>query len=258
MQIKAIEWVGDENGYLKLIDQQKLPHKLRYLKCYTFQEVADAIKTMKVRGAPAIGIAAAFGAYLGIRNFINERMKERKNERTNSSSVLQFFRSSVYQVLLATRPTAVNLKWALDRIAMALKNGETEELKNKKVSSSVLSFFSSLVYNEALKILKEDRETCDKIGKYGAKLVKNHYRVLTYCNAGLLATGGSGTALSVLYQAKREGKKFSVFACETRPLLQGARLTVWELQRNKISVTLICDNMVGRLMQEGGEGRRER
>ena len=237
MQVRAVDWVGGENGYLKLIDQTKLPHKLAYLKCTTAEQVASAIKSLAVRGAPAIGVAAAFGAYLGMRN-AECGMRNIRPRWLN-----------IYNTLLSTRPTAVNLKWALDRIAVALKNGETKGLKDRKLGSSVLQLFSSLVYHEALDILKEDRVTCEKIGLNGAKLIKNGCRIFTHCNAGLLATAGIGTALAPLYIARKQGRRFSVYSSETRPVLQGARLTVWELQRNHIPVTLICDNMVGSLMQ---------
>jgi len=233
----GVDWVGGESGYLKLIDQTKLPHKLVYINCTTVGQVADAIRNLQVRGAPAIGVAAAFGAYLGIRN---HRLTQIDTDYKNFYKRFLY----IYDVLLSTRPTAVNLKWALERIKQKVQ--EAQWFNSSKVKTEI--------YQESLKILKKDREVCHKIGLVGAKLIKNNYTILTHCNAGLLATAGNGTALSVLYQAKKEGKKFSVFATETRPLLQGARLTVWELQKNKIPVTLICDNMVGSLMECGVRG----
>ena len=258
--ILTIEWVGGQNGYLKLIDQTKLPHKLTYLKCTTVEQVASAIKSLAVRGAPAIGVAAAFGAYLGMRGY--SRLQDVTEGYTfaslSASKRLHENFGKVYQMLLATRPTAVNLKWALDRIAVVLKNGETEGLTTPRPPLIRGSKFplnkgglKGVVYREALKILHEDKETCYKIGVNGAKLVKNGYNILTHCNAGLLATAGIGTALAPMYIAKKQGRRFSVYSSETRPVLQGARLTVWELQRNHIPVTLICDNMVGSLMEFG-------
>ncbi|MFH1231283.1 MAG: S-methyl-5-thioribose-1-phosphate isomerase [Planctomycetota bacterium] len=234
LELRAVDWIGGESGYLKLIDQTKLSHKLVYINCTTVEQVAYAIRNLQVRGAPAIGVAAAFGAYLGIRT---HRLTQIDTDYKNFYKRFLY----IYNVLLSTRPTAVNLKWALERIKQKVQ--EVQWFNSSKVKAGI--------YQEALKILKEDRETCNKIGLVGAKLIKNNYTILTHCNAGLLATAGNGTALSVLYQAKKESKKFSVFATETRPLLQGARLTVWELQKNNIPVTLICDNMVGSLMQKG-------
>jgi len=241
MQINAVDWIGNEDGYLKLIDQSKLPYKLTYLKCTTAEQVASAIKRLAVRGAPAIGVAAAFGAYLGIRGY--KRLQVVTEGYTfaslSASKRLQEGFNRIYQTLLSTRPTAVNLKWALDRIDNRIKQINRINPLNPVVK---------IVFQESLKILKEDKETCYKIGVNGAKLIKNGYHILTHCNAGLLATAGIGTALAPLYIARKQGRRFSVYATETRPVLQGARLTVWELQRNHIPVTLICDNMVGALM----------
>ena len=237
MQIHSVEWIGGEKGYLRLIDQSKLPHKLTYLKCTTAEQVASAIKKLQVRGAPAIGVAAAFGAFLGVRN---HTCLPAGRDYTDFHK--QFVK--IYQTLLTTRPTAVNLRWALDRIDNRIKQPVREFNQLNPVVKIIKG-----VYNESLKILKEDRETCNKIGVNGAKLIKNGYNILTHCNAGLLATAGIGTALAPLYIARKQGRRFSVYSSETRPVLQGARLTVWELQRNHIPVTLICDNMVGSLMQ---------
>ena len=238
MQIHSVEWIGGEKGYLRLIDQSKLPHKLTYLKCTTAEQVASAIKKLQVRGAPAIGVAAAFGAYLGVRN---HTCLPAGRDYTDFHK--QFVK--IYQTLLTTRPTAVNLRWALDRIDNRIKQDSADNQFNQL--NPVVKIVKG-VYNESLKILKEDRETCNKIGVNGAKLIKNGYNILTHCNAGLLATAGIGTALAPMYIARKQGRRFSVYSSETRPVLQGARLTVWELQRNHIPVTLICDNMVGSLM----------
>lgn len=229
MQIKTIEWVGGLNGYLKIIDQSVLPGRLRYLACRNSSSVFQAIKFLNVRGAPAIGIAVAFGLILGIR-------------KIKTTKFTTFYRQleTIRKKLLSARPTAVNLPWALERMknrALANKHKPIAEIKR-------------LLLSEAKLILKDDRAICQRMGRYGARLIRNGFGVLTYCNAGALATGGSGTALAVLYQAKKDGKRFKVYAPETRPLLQGARLTAWELQKAGINVTLLCDNMVARLMQE--------
>ncbi|MEK7310250.1 MAG: S-methyl-5-thioribose-1-phosphate isomerase [Planctomycetota bacterium] len=253
MQIRSVEWIGGEKGYLRLIDQSKLPHKLTYLKCTTAEQVASAIKKLQVRGAPAIGVAAAFGAYLGIRSYkrLQGVTHSLRSVQAKGYKGLHKRFSKIYQMLLATRPTAVNLKWALERINNRIKQPPfiPPLLRGTEGVVTQLNSVVNIIYEEALKILQEDRETCYQIGLNGAKLIKNGSNILTLCNAGLLATAGIGTALAPMYIARRQGRRFSVYSSETRPVLQGARLTVWELQRNHIPVTLICDNMVGSLMQ---------
>ena len=226
LNFSPIKWT---NGKIRILDQTLLPIKEKYINLETVDEVYRAIKSLQVRGAPAIGIAGAMGAVLGMCNtkaktfgaFINELKK-------------------ITDLLASSRPTAENLFWALNRIKKCAE-------KNKKLSSSSLK---KVLLNEALKIQEEDNEFCHKIGEHGAKLIKDRDSILTHCNAGGLATGGFGTALGVIYTAHNNGKKFRVYATETRPLLQGARLTTWELMKNGINVTLISDTMVGKVMSE--------
>lgn len=230
MNLKNIQWVGKFNGYLKVINQSVLPHKLKYIICRDSATVYRAIKDLKIRGAPAIGIATAYGIFLGIRNL-------------QTANFPNFYErlDKICHTFSLTRPTAVNLFWALDRIKKLVWRHRTRPI----------AFIKQAILQEAHQILKEDRLTCYRLGQYGAKLIKNGYGILTHCNAGALATAQYGTALAALYQAKKDGKRFCMYATETRPLLQGARLTTWELQKAGIDVTLICDSMVGKIMSEG-------
>lgn len=228
MTCQPVVW---ENDTLSIIDQTLLPGELRRLELPSVQTVWDAIKQLQVRGAPAIGLCAAFGVLVGLRE---RNLDDPAAAKTAVSEITRF--------LATSRPTAVNLFWALDRMegcAQSLADG-----------ASVADLFRSLE-REALNILEEDREQCRRIGQFGAHLVHEGAGVLTHCNAGSLATSGYGTALAVLYQAKSEGRQFHVFADETRPLLQGARLTAWELQQAGIDTTLICDNAAAQVMREG-------
>ncbi|MFH0763044.1 MAG: S-methyl-5-thioribose-1-phosphate isomerase [Candidatus Omnitrophota bacterium] len=227
MNIKTIEW---KKGRVKLIDQTKLPGKLEYLQTDSLKELWQAIKVLKVRGAPALGAAAALGVYLGIKD-------------SRAKNFAQFSREldRVVKYLASSRPTARNLFWGLERLrGAAVKN------KDKPVAQ-----IKKLLLREAEEIIQEDRRACRQMGRYGAKLFKDGDNVLTVCNAGILATIDYGTALGVIYRAKEEGKRLKVYACETRPLLQGARLSSWELKKSGIDVTLICDNMAGTLMKQG-------
>ncbi|MCK5768696.1 MAG: S-methyl-5-thioribose-1-phosphate isomerase, partial [Candidatus Atribacteria bacterium] len=196
----------------------------------TYQEVAEAITTMVVRGAPAIGVAAAIGAWFGARDI----------ETESSWEFYQEF-EKICAVLLATRPTAVNLSWALERM---------KHFAESNLDRSVLELKIGIEY-EALAITQEDEKINQQMGQHGEPLLADDARVLTHCNAGALATAGYGTALGVIRAAVAAGKKISVIADETRPFLQGARLTAWELQKENIPVTLICDNMAGYLMSKG-------
>ena len=204
MAVEPIRWRGDA---LELLDQRRLPHETIYVSCRTAHEVAEAIRGMIVRGAPAIGVAAAFGMALA----------------KNSGDDLRFAAIE----LRDARPTAINLGWAVDRM---LRTGGGEA--------------------EAQAIFREDVEGNRRIGRFGAELLGAQATVLTHCNAGALATAGYGTALGVIRSAVEQGKKIAVFADETRPYLQGARLTAWELQQDGIDVTLITDNMAGHFFQQ--------
>ncbi len=217
-------------NYVSLIDQRKLPLKEVYLSLNNYQQVARAIENMTVRGAPAIGVTAALGIALGA-------MKTKAKE--NKAFEKDFYK--ICKRFSVTRPTAVNLFWAIEKMKEVYK-------RNRGKSVEVIK--KSLVA-EAKKIAAADEEICRRIGKNGARLLKNADTVLTHCNAGALATGGYGTALGVIRAAVEQGKKIKVIACETRPLLQGARLTAWELMKDKIDVTLITDNMAGYLMSQG-------
>ena len=234
--IKSLDWVGGKGGYLKILDQSRLPRWTsgRYLICRSVGPVIDAINGLKVRGAPAIGVAAAFGLFLGTRAI--------------KTSHYPAFLSRLKQIrnrLLATRPTAINLGWALERMM------DVTGLKVRKSKSLRVDKLRDRLFQEAIRIQQEDIVTCERIGKNGARLIRNGMGILTYCNAGRLATAGKGTALAVIYEAKRRGKKFQVYVPETRPLLQGARLTAWELTQARVPCTVICDNMAGKLMKDG-------
>lgn len=227
MSIQTIAWV---RGQVKLIDQRLLPNRFSYVWCRDPKSLWKAIKSLQVRGAPAIGIAAALGVVLGMQN---SRAKTYREFRRDLFRVTNYIGSS--------RPTAANLFWALERMKKV-----TRENRDKDVPT-----LKKLLLAEALKIIVEDKEICRKIGAFGARLVRNKDRVLTHCNPGALATADYGTALGVIYRAREEGKQIKVYVGETRPLLQGARLTTWELMRNGIEVTLICDNMVADVMSRG-------
>lgn len=219
-----------ENGILKLIDQTKLPTEHILVECRTYEEVAKAIVDMIVRGAPAIGVSAAYGVAIGAIAIESESKEE-------------FFKKleTICQVIKGTRPTAVNLFWAVDRVyekALANKDKTIKEIKD-------------IIVEEAVTMDREDEETCKAIGKHGNELIKENSTILTHCNAGALATSDYGTALGVIRAAHEAGKNINVFADETRPYLQGARLTAWELQQDGIPVTLICDNMAGHFMKAG-------
>ncbi len=225
--IRPIRFVA---GQCQMLDQRLLPAEEVWHSYKTYQEIAAAIRTMVVRGAPAIGVAAAIGAWFGARDI----------ETESSWEFLQQFKE-ICAVLLATRPTAVNLSWALERM---------QHFTESNLDRSVLELKIGLEF-EALAITQEDEKINQQMGQHGEPLLPDGARVLTHCNAGALATAGYGTALGVIRAAVAAGKKISVIADETRPFLQGARLTAWELQKDNIPVTLICDNMAGYLMSKG-------
>lgn len=216
--LEAVSWmdpvsrVGDQKGWVRLIDQTLLPAELKYHDCKTVEMVWEAIRSLRVRGAPAIGVAAAFGVVLGVQN--GKSLRE----------VCDYLRTS--------RPTAVNLFWALDRM--------------EQVGSDL-----DCLLSRAKEIQDSDRKMCEAIGLAGASLIRDNSGVLTHCNTGVLATAGIGTAIAVMTMAHQQGRHFRVYADETRPLLQGARLTAWEMTQQGIPVTLICDNMAAQVMKEG-------
>jgi len=224
MSIKTIKWV---ENHARIIDQTKLPGRLEYIDCRDVETMWQAIKRLSVRGAPAIGVAAAFGVLLGIQKFKGQ----------DKAKFLELFNKTC-DYLSTSRPTAVNLFNMLNEMRAMVRSNPQADVANLK----------KLLYKQAMLIFKTDRDVCRRMGDHGAKLIKNGMRCLTVCNAGALATVDYGTALGVFYSAKKQGKKFSAYSCETRPLLQGARLTCWELLRQKIDTTLICDNMAASLM----------
>jgi len=227
MPVPTIEW---HRGGVKIIDQSKLPKKLTYLYCTDATSIWQAIRKLQVRGAPAIGVAVAFGVVLGIKGSTTKNYRDFEKDL-----------NEVIDYLATARPTAINLFWALERMKHVANVNRDEGIPELK----------RILLNEAQKILEEDKEVCRKIGENGQALVENGDTILTHCNAGALATVDYGTALGIIYRAREEGKKVSVYVDESRPLLQGARLTTWELMREGIDVTLICDGMVGRVMEEG-------
>jgi methylthioribose-1-phosphate isomerase len=234
MNIETVKWIGGTDGILELIDQRRLPTEYVRLKVRSVEQLHEAIRTLTVRGAPAIGVAAAYGPVLALQWLTG---------RPSLPEALdQVLRSCDY--LATSRPTAVNLFWALDRIRAKAKEAAEEP------QATVQSLHQAIL-TEANAIFQEDVEMCRRIGEYGERFIRDGFGVLTHCNAGALATAGQGTALSVLFEAQKRGRQFEVYADETRPLLQGSRLTAWELQQAGIKVTVICDNMAGFLMKQG-------
>lgn len=228
-QNKPLQTVAWEAGKVRLIDQTALPEKLTYVDMSDWREVAEAIRTMVVRGAPAIGCTAALGMALGARGIIAD---SRASFLTRLEGIADTFRAS--------RPTAVNLFWAVDRLLRLAENTEGNPVD---IKDALLS--------EARRMLTEDIEANRRMGQHGARLMPQSGNVLTHCNAGALATVGYGTALGVIRAAAESGRRIHVYADETRPRLQGMKLTAWELQRDNIPVTIIADNMAGMLMRQG-------
>src|SRR5581483_4759989 len=224
--------IAREDDAVVMIDQRKLPTEEVYVRCRTASEVARAIKTMVIRGAPAIGVAAAMGIALGMR----------KSTATGTQKfAAEFYKTC--EMMAATRPTAVNLFWAIERMKQAFATAA-------KAGHSVDQIKDALD-REAAAIHDEDVASCRAMGAFGAEVVPADAKILTHCNAGALATAGYGTALGVIRGAVEAGKQVAVFADETRPFLQGARLTAWELVRDGIATTIITDNMAGALMHQG-------
>lgn len=222
--IPTVEWKNDR---VVILDQSALPGEVRVLECENYLEVAEAIRSLKVRGAPAIGVTAALGIALGARQF-------------REVEGFLVFMDQVCQTLAATRPTAVNLFWAVDRMKRVLTSASTSTVQDMQ----------KRLREEALAILDEDIRVNRSIGKFGSAIIRDGDHILTHCNAGALATAGYGTALGVVRAAWEQGKQIRVYADETRPVLQGARLTAWELQQDGIPVTLITDNAAGALMKQ--------
>jgi len=225
--VKTIDWI---DGKVVMIDQTRLPIEVVYLECDNYGEVADAIRKLRIRGAPAIGIAAAMGIALAAQGI-------------HAADFDGFVRKiePAFVMMLSTRPTAVNIRWALERMRTFLRSHKDEKIERLK----------ELLVEESKRILEEDVKINREIGRWGAQFIKDGDTVLTHCNAGSLATGGYGTATAPMLVAKEQGKRFSVIADETRPVLQGARLTAWELMEEGIPVTLITDNTAGALMKKG-------
>jgi methylthioribose-1-phosphate isomerase len=231
---KTLQWIGDIDGFLEFIDQRKLPAQFTTIKCKTPDELFEAIRTLAIRGAPAIGVAAAFGICLAAQ----------QAGGLNLSDAISLIEKKA-DFLSKSRPTAINLFWAIDRMKITARSFA---LRNP---DAALDDLKKVLLNEAQKIHDEDVEMCRKIGANGVSLITDGSAVLVHCNAGALATAGDGTALAPIFEARRMGRNFKVYADETRPLLQGARLTVWELKQAGVDVTLICDNMAGVLMKDG-------
>jgi methylthioribose-1-phosphate isomerase len=225
--VKTIEW---NEGKVIMLDQSRLPFEVNFITCTDHRQVAEGIRKLWIRGAPAIGIAAAMGVALGA-------------QRVQARNFNEFIKSldPVFNEMLSTRPTAVNIRWAIERIKNLLRREKKKPVDELK----------QLIIDEAKKILDEDIQANKAIGRWGADFIKDGDTILTHCNAGGLATGGYGTATAPIFVSKEQGKKISVIADETRPVLQGARLTAWELLQEEISVTLISDNTAGALISRG-------
>lgn len=225
----SAQWIGDEHGYLRLLDQTLLPSRQVMLDCRDVETVWEAIKMLRVRGAPAIGIAAAYGVLLS-------RVVSRSANVTIAEQVAAYRKAADY--LATSRPTAVNLFWALDRMMRVLEQPIVS-----------LDSLQHSMWQEAVRIHDEDRQMCRAIGRFGAELIPQTATIITHCNAGGLATSEYGTALSVMFTCVEQGKKINVYADETRPLWQGSRLTAFELHAAGIPTTVICDSMAAHVMQ---------
>jgi len=231
MIVQTLKWIGGIDGCLELVDQRRLPGEFVSLQCRDVETLFEAIKTLAVRGAPAIGVAGAYGLVLALQEMRADDSIEKALKALTAAR----------KHLASSRPTAMNLFWALDRVC---KRANAQH-------GTTLQSLREAVLAEANAIREEDVDMCRRIGLHGERLIKEGAGVLTHCNAGALATAGQGTALSVMFEAHKKGRKFKVYADETRPLLQGARLTAWELKQAGINVTVICDNMAGWLMKQG-------
>ncbi|MCX8162049.1 MAG: S-methyl-5-thioribose-1-phosphate isomerase [Candidatus Bathyarchaeota archaeon] len=226
--MKSVKTFILKHGSLYILDQNLLPGRVEYIECRSAEDVADCIVRMRIRGAPAIGVAAAYGLALSIVRYQAGDLEGLRNELERA-----------YKLLRSTRPTAYNLFWALDRV------------RRRILEACSVNEAKEIALNEAMRIEEEDIEANRRIGLYGKELIEDGDRILTHCNAGALATAGWGTALGVIRSAVADGKKVKVYATETRPRLQGARLTAFELSNEGIPVTLITDGMVGFVMARG-------
>ena len=231
-EINTVYWRGNSDGHLEILDQTQLPTQITHVVCKDVPTVVEAIQSLRVRGAPAIGIAGAYGMVLAIHQAIHL-------EESSEKKIAYIQRRA--EDLATSRPTAVNLRWAIQRIESLILNAG----KNPDFSE-----LSKAVLDEAKRIQKEDQRLCEKIGEYGASILPDG-DLLTHCNTGALATGGIGTALGVIVTAWAQGRRFHVFADETRPLLQGARLTAWELTQRNIPVTVLADAAAAHLLKTG-------
>jgi methylthioribose-1-phosphate isomerase len=229
--VPTLRWIGGIDGHLRLIDQTRLPTEFVEIDCDDMPTLWEAIRTLKVRGAPAIGIAAAFGMCLGVQKSIGD------DEATFFAQL-----ESTGDYLVSSRPTAVNLFWAIAR----MKNSAIQQRGKNSPREIAVALLA-----EAMAIWEEDRAMCRAIGRHGARLFDNVAGVLTHCNAGALVTVDYGTALAPIFAAHDAGRRIHVYVDETRPLLQGARLTTWELQQRGIPATLICDSVAAQVMREG-------
>lgn len=229
MPVETVAWRGGIDGTLRIIDQTRLPERLRIVPIRSVKRLWDAISRLEVRGAPAIGVAAAFGPVIAAR----------KSRAKDTTGLLKSVLKAI-ETLRTSRPTAVNLSWALERM---------RKTAQRAIRNSPREFRKKLLAG-ARRILDEDRAICRKMGRHGAKLIPEGARILTHCNTGALATAGCGTALAAMFEAHARGRKIHVFVDETRPLLQGARLTTWELMRSGLDCTLICDSTAAQVMKE--------
>lgn len=230
--LETLSWEGGRPGHVKMVEQTLLPTEFVELEVKTVEEMVDAIYRLAVRGAPAIGVAAAYGVLLGVQSLIG-------STRSEVMGALKVTCDS----LAKSRPTAVNLFWALDRMSACAEAAAASDASGDEIVGALFA--------EAESIHASDKDTCQRMGTHGAELIRDGARILTHCNAGSLATGGMGTALAPIYAAAQQGKRVSVYADETRPLLQGARLTAFELMRAGIETSLITDNTAGWVMREG-------
>jgi methylthioribose-1-phosphate isomerase len=235
MITSALKWIGDSDGVLELVDQRLLPGRFEKLRCTDVTQLYEAIRSLAVRGAPAIGVAAGFGMVLGLQKL--------PADSTIANAMHNLDQSGKF--LASSRPTAINLFFAINRITDLAKDYAAAH------PDASVQAFRDYVFSQADAIYQQDVDMCRRIGQNGLCFIPDNAGILTHCNAGALATAGQGTALSVLFEAKAAGRAFKVYADETRPLLQGSRLTAWELRHAGIDTTVICDNMAGWLMKQG-------